>query len=264
MKSRMEKHMEGESIKVPRRSRVSKNNHLYDEINNRIGYEEIVNLDTQTRIDLSSITKGQNREEYQKLKDYQEFMPSKEEKAVEYIEEEKKNYDINSILEDAKKNRIKYDELERKRKLRENDYVTLADKSELEMNKEIKNGVDEKELTDLINTITSHNLLEDIKKAEEEMDNDSEGELLSELMATNANLNIEEGIAKEFVDVSTERKIDDSFYTKSMDLSEQDFELSDEIEKESRTRTKIIIVIVIILVLLFIVGFFILKQKGII
>jgi len=105
-------------------------------------------------------------------------------------------------------------------------------------------------------------LLEDIKKAEEGIE--QEGELLSELIATNIDLKLEEGIASEFTDVSTERKIDDSFYTKSMDLSEHDFELSEEIESDRKTKLKIIIVISIIIIIVLIIIFFILKQKGII
>ena len=42
-------------------------------------------------------------------------------------EQENKVYDINSVLEEARKNRDKFDELERKRKLKENDYVMITD-----------------------------------------------------------------------------------------------------------------------------------------
>ena len=260
MKSRVQRHIENADINIPRSTRVSKNNYLYDEVNSKIGYEEIVNLDTQAKIDLSNLASSQNREEYQKFKDYQEFLLPKQEYKLEYIEEEKKSYDINSILEDAKKNRVKFDELERKRKLRENDYITMADISDKPA--KLSKDVDEKELTDLINTITSHNLLEEIKKVEEESGQDEE--LLSELIATNIDLKLEEGIASEFMEVSTERKIDDSFYTKSMDLSEHDFELSEEIETERKTKIKIIAVISIIVTIALIITFFILKQKGII
>ena len=136
----------------------------------------------------------------------------------------------------------------------------MADISDKQV--KLSKDVDEKELTDLINTITSHNLLEEIKKAEEESGQDED--LLSELIATNIDLKLEEGIAREFMEVSTERKVDDSFYTKSMDLSEHDFELSDEIETERKTKIKIIAVISIIVIIALIITFFILKQKGII
>ena len=72
----------------PKRSRTNKNKHLYDQVNNKIGYEEISNLDTQTRIDLSSLTGVKSsREEYQKTKDYYELFDKKE----TVVERKKKN-----------------------------------------------------------------------------------------------------------------------------------------------------------------------------
>ena len=85
MKSRVQRHIENTDIDVPKSTRVSKNNYLYDEVNSKIGYEEIVNLDTQAKIDLSNLASSQNREEYQKLKDYQEFLSPKQEYKLEYI-----------------------------------------------------------------------------------------------------------------------------------------------------------------------------------
>ena len=199
----------------------------------------------------------------------------KKEEAVD--EEEKKIYDINSVLEDAKRNRTKYDELEKKRKLKENKYATLADTAQLNLGdtesleKASGNDIDEKELTDLINTITSHNLLKDIKDAESSNDEkEDEADLLSDLLATHVDLNLEEGIASEYLakehEENEKEEIDNSFYTKSMDLSEQDFEFSDEIEAERKAKIKVIIIIVVILLLIVVgvVTFLFLKQKGII
>ena len=49
--------------------------------------------------------------------------------------------------------------------------------------------------------------------------------------------------------------MDESFYTKSMDLSEQDFELKDEIEKDRSLKIKIIIVICIIVAIVGAIAF---------
>ena len=259
-------------VEEPKKSRTSKNRYLYDQINSKIGYEEITNLDTQTRIDLSELTGVKtSREEYQKTKDYQELFERKESIVEKEIKEEKdKIYDINSILEEARKNRDKYDELERKRKLKENDYATLADINNKDRYKkeENNNNIDEKELTDLINTITSHNLLKDIQDAAEQ---DDDGDLFSELMATNADISLE-GIADEYTsqkgdsEEDTENKLDDSFYTKSMDLSNQDFEFSEELEAERKTRIKVLIAFLIILILAIagVVAYLILKKEKII
>ena len=57
----------------------------------------------------------------------------------------------------------------------------------------------------------------------------------------------------------------ESFYTRSMDLSEHDFEIRDEIIEESKDKRKILIlVILIILVIIAIVALFILKKINVI
>lgn len=261
MEKRVQRHSNNDEKKVIKKTRTSKNKYLYDEINNKIGYEEITNF-SDGSLDLSVIISKETSEESIKVSRLSKY----EEQTVDEIQnEEEKIYDINSVLEEAKKNRIKYDELEKKRKLKENGYATLADinNKEAYMKNENHNEIDEEELTNLINTITSHNLLNEIKEAEEDS---KEGEILSDLLATNIDLNLEEGIAKEFVeDEKTEKKadMDNSFYTKSMNFSEQDFEFAEELEKDKKLKLKIIVIISLIFIILGVIIFVILKQKGI-
>lgn len=251
-----------------RKSRLSKNEYLYDEINNKIGVEDIVNIDVNSKINLKELTNINNREDYHKVKDYKSLISTDEKKEEIYFEKsEKKIYDINTILADAKKNRAKYDELEKKRKLKENDYVSLAS---LEEKEKYKKDIDEEELTDLINTITSHNLLNDIKKAEKELKDEEEKDLFSELLSDSneAEQNSLEGIAKEFTNYTDKNNadsdIDNSFYTKSLDLSQQDFEFSDELEAERKATLKIVAVVITIILVIAIVAIIILKSKNII
>ena len=265
MERRSQKYEDNNEKSVTRTTRLSKNKYLYDDINYKIGYEEIQNLDTQTRIDLSELTNlnasANTREAYQKTKDFIEHSNDVvETEEVEPVEE--KLYDINAVLEEARKNRVKYDELEKKRKLRENNYATLADVNDKTLELQ-KKEIDEEQLTELINTITSHTLLNDIKEAEKDSKVGDE-EILSDLLATNVDLNLEKGIAEEFTKSNEIAKVDDSFYTRSMDLSDQDFELSEELEHDKKLKLKIIIVVVIIVLILAAVGFVILKKKGII
>ncbi len=263
MERRSQKYEDNNEKSTMRTTRMAKNKYLYDDINYKIGYEEIQNLDTQTRIDLSELTNpnANTREAYQKTKDFIE-QPKKDVEIEEISPIEEKVYDINTVLEEARKNRIKYDELEKKRKLRENNYATLADAND-KPSEASKKEIDEEQLTELINTITSHTLLNDIKEAENgnEVGND---EILSDLLATNVDLNLEKGIAEEFTEKNEIAKVDDSFYTRSMDLSEQDFELSEELENDKKLKIKIIIVVAIIVLILLVVGFVFLKKKGII
>lgn len=256
---------------INRMSRSDRNKYLYEDVNNIIEVDSVSNLDTQTRIDLSKISSyDSNREEYRKIKDYKDLFSKsdKEEKKVQ-PKPSSRSFDINDVLEEAKKNRVKYDELESKRKLRENQYATMADINDKERYE--KNGpssnIDEEELTKLINTITSHSLLDEIKEAEkagETAGAEETEEILSELLATNVDLNLEKGIAEEFTSTNEVSNMDESFYTKSMDLSEQDFELKDEIEKDRSLKIKIIIVICIIVAIVGAIAFVVLKNKGII
>ena len=161
---------------------------------------------------------------------------------------EHKTYDINKVLEEAKELREK-DALEKKRKLHNEKYNILESSEEdLEKFKEEtklrhKPIENEEELEELIHTITSKELREEIDKAESN-DNNS---LLSDLMATNVNEEVLKPIATKIEDskveddtkkldkvkektMSLKDEIDKSFYTKSLDLSEEDFESDDEEE----------------------------------
>ena len=163
MKSRLDRYHENEQTKVIP-SRLSKNRHLYDDLNNKIGFEELTNFDTQTRIELTSLNGARkSRESYQQIKDYTGLIPDELKEEKPQIEPEvEKVFDINSILEAARKNRVEVDELEKKRKLKDEEYNILSDLNKKYLSKE----KDEYEgLEELINTITSKTLVNDIPAA---------------------------------------------------------------------------------------------------
>ena len=102
----------------------------------------------------------------------------------------------------------------------------------------------EEELEELIHTITSKELREEIDKRES---NENTNTLLGDLMATNVNEEVLKPIATKIENskieddskkidkvkektIALKDEIDKSFYTKSLDLSEEDFENDDEIE----------------------------------
>lgn len=264
-------------------SRLSKNKHLYDDLNNKIGFEELVDFNTQTRIELTSIDESKkSRESYQQLKDYQNLISNNDKNQEPIVEkEEERVFDINSILEEARKNRNEIDELERKRKLKSEEYNVLSDLNKKYLSKtNEQHEKDEYEgLEELINTITSKTLATDIKKEEEKEEQD----LLSELVATNVDLRVKE--PKEYEnsnsseiavkiepednddeeDTTEESVVDNSFYTRSMDLSEQDFDF-DEAKERSSSIKKRILIFVVTLILLAIIGvvtYFVLQHFNI-
>ncbi len=285
MKSRLDRYNVDESSekKIQQHSRLSRNKHLYDDLNNKIGFEELVDFNTQTRIELSSLNEPKkSRESYQQLKDYQGLLQNEEEKKEEIVEEEEeKVFDINSILEEARKNRSEIDELEKKRKLKSEEYNVLSDLNKKYLsNKKEEEEKDEYEgLEELINTITSKTLANDIK---EEANKEDKG-LLGDLVATNVELQVNSPSEYEIDsdnkvstvipeeddddddDEQEERTVDNSFYTRSMDLSEQDFEFDEARERSSSIKKRILITVItiILLVIIAVVAYFVLQHFGI-
>ena len=130
-----------------------------------------------------------SRESYQQMKKYQnvETVPRVKKELDDfnflYKGNEKKVYDINSVLEEARKNRKVQDDMEEKRKLKNTSYNILADlnKEELEKYREEKKkrimSDEEQNFHDLVDTIASKTLAGEIDKA-------TSINLLSDLMDT--------------------------------------------------------------------------------
>ena len=237
------------------RSRTEKNKDLYNDLGRLEKYTTLTDVSKIDAVELSAAKKNyRTREGYHSLKDYDMNIEEKPKERKELDEfnflynNEHKTYDINKVLEEAKELREK-DALEKKRKLHNEKYNILESSEEdLEKFKEEtklrhKPIENEEELEELIHTITSKELREEIDKAESN-DNNS---LLSDLMATNVNEEVLKPIATKIEDskveddtkkldkvkektMSLKDEIDKSFYTKSLDLSEEDFESDDEVE----------------------------------
>ena len=255
-------------------SRVKKNKYLYDELNSKIGYEEISVANTDTQIDLSSLNlEKPNREDYQKIKEYKTLL---KDNSVDKVEIEKKEikpkvFDINKVLEEAKKNRREEDELEKKRNLKEEDYNVLSSLNKKYLHKKDFSEKDSDELKELIDTITSKTLVNEIKDEEEK-------ELLSELLATTIDVKLEKELSTAEINSLYENKessvsdenADNSFYTHSMELNKDD--LIDEPEEDNENNDiserknngfKIFTIIIILIILIIVVTYFLLKHFGI-
>ncbi len=255
-------------------SRVKKNKYLYDELNSKIGYEEISVANTDTQIDLSSLNlEKPNREDYQKIKEYKTLL---KDNSVDKVEIEKKEikpkvFDINKVLEEAKKNRKEEDELEKKRNLKEDDYNVLSSLNKKYLHKKDFSEKDSDELKELIDTITSKTLVNEIKDEEEK-------ELLSELLATTIDVKLEKELSTAEINSLYENKessvsdenADNSFYTHSMELNKDD--LIDEPEEDNENNDiserknngfKIFTIIIILIILIIVVTYFLLKHFGI-
>ena len=285
----MERRQEKYSEDTPTRmTRTKRNASLYDEINNNIGYEEVKDFENEKVIDLSSLNvENPKREDYQAVKDYKEILNKDEEKEVveETIKEEpKKEFDINAVLEEAKRNRKADEEKEKKRKLDGEENVLTSLNRKYLHSKEFDEEESE-DLKELINTITSKTLAQDIKDEEEK-------ELLSDLLATTIDIKLEQELSNQDinklydkdeksdkdddddddeVDDKTNKKIENSFFTHSVEISKDDLDLDkddeedeefDNIEDKGGT-VKIILISVVLLALLLIIIYFVLKIFGI-
>ena len=237
------------------RSRTEKNQDLYNDLGRLEKYTTLTDVSKIEAVELNAAKKNyRTREGYHSLKDYDiDIEKPKERKDLDEFNflynDEHKTYDINKVLEEAKELRER-DSLEKKRKLHNEKYNILESSEEdLEKFKEEtklrhKPIENEEKLEELIHTITSKELREEIDKAESN-DNNS---LLSDLMATNVNEEVVKPIATKIEDkkieddtkkldkvkektMSLKDEIDKSFYTKSLDLSEEDF-ISDDEEEE--------------------------------
>lgn len=253
MASRMEKYHSNEE--VTHHSRSIKNEHLYENLYNNKIITEFADVEKENVVNLSTLSKTFNknrRENYQKNKLFSDssvmtLLEEKSENPIQNLEEsslEEKNYNINDILAQAKKNRSIEDSQEEKQRFKTVEYNIISDLSEEKKkeNKEKKKPLskdEEENLEELIHTITSNSLRKKI-----------DDELLGDLLPTEEDESIIspellkdiQEKAETYVPKKTEEEekeditgeMDQSFYTKSMDLSDQDF-VSKEEEEDDRS-----------------------------
>ena len=308
---RMDRYNEENNNKI---SRIDRNKNLYQDFSMNAIYTNITDVTNSNAYEINPNTNNTHttREAYQQLKEFQNVEVPKEKKELEdvnylYQRKENKVYDINSVLENARKNREDKDELDEKRKLKNNAYNILSGKNRKELEKyreERKKRAatpEEEGIRELIDTIASKTLAGEIDK-------ETTVDLLADLMATNV-LDVVDGsgeiekvtttheitkvdgeeveeklkVTTEKVepkeksnalsdtsDITTEASIkeeqkidkvkDPDFYTRSMDLSDKDFEMSDDF-KEDKVPLGLKIVIFILIVIIVGIVAFIIHQK---
>lgn len=248
MSSRMDRY--NNEVEENVSSRVNKNTSLYEDIK-RSGFTRVSNNDNIRVIESSGKTIDIN-----KIKKY--ILENKEEPRVRKIitvpeekvetnnvPEEKKVYDINSVLEKARKSRELDYENERHKKISEQGYNVLNKLKEYEKEEESYEedelNTEERTLVDLINTVTVHkgevNLLEELMSTDKDEEVTSpikEEQEKSSILKEIQSKKLEEEKEKTQELVNLKQKINDidkSFYTNSMSFSKEDFEGFEELEK---------------------------------
>lgn len=284
MRSRMDRYTDIESTNHATTSRQKRNSELYHNVGNNTKYTNFTDVSNINAVSLDDAKrKYRTREGYQTIKEYGNIERSpKAKKELDefnylYQDHENRVYDINSVIAQAKENRKEKDALEEKRKLKNTNYNILANLNPEELEKyraekSKRNKPDEKELRGLIDTITSKTLAGEISK-------EASVDLLSDLMATSVQDKITPDekldLSKEILDKDSMKKVeqakeettkkdelkdmDESFYTKSMDLSDKDFEFDDLEEKKVPLVIKILLILILI-ALLAVGAYFIYKS----
>lgn len=274
------------------KSRSNKNEELYKEVSSNIIYANLTDVSQTNAYDITDRKREitSSREDYHKLKEYSNVLEETQEKKKleEYNKlnsnNDNKVYDINSIIEETRKNRKAKEE---KNKKISDEYNILSEENTKELEKyrkEKKERIippDEKELREITDTILSKTLAGDISK-------ETGIDLLGDLMATQAldKVEAQEDTSKEDLSFIAESKhktiapetitnsestelnqeelkkalkenkktkpdYDTDFYTRSMDLKEQDLLLDDDDDEDTGLPVwlKIILSIIIIAII---------------
>lgn len=265
MNSRMDKYYNSTKT-VGKRSQ--KNAELYKQVSKQsiedfnVSSNATVLSDNGTSIDLG-ILKDMLDEKYKEPKAPKRSLDLEFEEEAEDVKlDETKEYDINAILEKARENKtVDYDK-ERLKKIRDTQYDILKslDLTKKETEEETKPTEEEEKLMTLINTIT----LNEANSKKEEGDADPL-DLFKDLKGSE-NTQVIEGLKEDVQKkINTdknkiketkeeENQIDNSFYTKSLNLSKSDFEDFKDLEDEVKSNKVLVTILTIIIIIAFIAG----------
>lgn len=259
MKTRMEKY---HNLNTDTKKRTRINESLYREIYEDIDYtniEGVAPIEKTNEIDIMKI-KDLLKSHIESNDNVSRQIVKKSEpvKIVTREPEEEKVYDIRDILTKAKDEREPDDE---PRSLKNTQYDILKGLNI----KKYEEDIDDKELKDLINTITNTSLLNKLGDKELSLN------MLSELQSLNntsiSDLSSVRNLLEETNKVTKEElkeEIDKSFYTSSLNFKNEDFDELKDINvslKRSNTLIKVVLTILflIIIVIAVFVGYTLLK-----
>ncbi len=152
MKSRLDKYENNKNI-----SRVSKNQNLYDDIYSNTNYTNMVVIDDSNEIDISKIKEIIDKEKKQtKRIERNNFNMEEYDNLKISNTEEKKSYDINEVLKEAKNQRDIIEEANEKRKIQNYKFRENLDEELSKTRKVYENLIkEEKELLNIMNTLTN-------------------------------------------------------------------------------------------------------------
>lgn len=236
MKSRLNKYDNNEKL-----SRVQKNQNLYDDMYENTNYSNMVVIDDSNEIDISKIKEIIDSEKNNPKKtrsnsfnkeEYDSIVPKKA--------EEKKTYDINEVLKEAKERRNIIEEAKEKSKFQNYKFNDNLEEELSKTRKVYENLIkEEKELLNLMNTMTNMSSVDIANDMFQDLTNNND---LTEVLEEKPDVDI-----KQIDEDSTE------YSTDTFMFNTKDFEGLDSL-KENIKKTNIFIKILIVIVIIAIIG----------
>ena len=232
-------------------SRTSKNKNLYNTMYSFQRYsnvEGVASMDNSNEVDINKVRAMlESRENPQKSNQYRRLSREvTEDLSVEKnrYDEDEHNYDINDVLNSAKKNK----EPDHKERVLNNTNYDILKKLNLQ-SKSVKEDISkEEDLKELIETISNTSMLN--KNQNEDIN------MFSDLVSDDTKVGDVKDIT-EFID-KKEKTMDDSFFTHSVKLKKADFVGS---TKKGGFFKKFLIVLFVLLIIGAIVVFVLYKLK---
>lgn len=262
MKSRMDRYYHSQSGETT--SRISKNKSFYDrnyngdyDFKSYSNVEGVADINRDNQIDLKKLQNLLKKREEERQSEIPHLVKRNVvERNVEF--EEEKNHDINEVLSQAKTE--KKDDY-KTRNLSDTSYNVLRNININKVNEE------DKELQDLINTITSTKFLNKLD------DKDLSLDMLNLKSDNNTNIVNSEDVKEAIKNQSSSyenktdenlSEIDKSFYTSSLGFTSDDFEQLRDIKDSIKTNNKLIKFLVFVLIIAIIAGivFLIYNLRG--
>ena len=241
--------------------RTKRNEHLYARVEAPLEYssvEGVARIDNTNSVDINKIKELLLREEEPKKKHHskmekQETLEDTSE-LVTFNQLEDKNYDIRDILNKAKDEKEEDDD-DKYRNLQNTGYDILKN---IKVQKK-PTEISDQELNHVGDTTLSLSMLDNLQ--------DNEEEEITETMSSKTIRDLlNEETSKEEDDddddFEEQRTLDNSFFTSSLNFSEEDFnELSDELDEPKKKENLIVkVLIFIIMVVLTTVAIFVLAN----
>ena len=263
MPSRLNRYYETEN-----NSRTEKNSHLYSDIYSGNNYDNLVgvrSLDKTNEINLEKVRQMiKDRETYQKQKEYLKIAKKETTYDIPTINnrdlEEEAKYDINDFLQKAKENKREDAE---SMFLKSKKYDYLLDSRIYNNKKGIEEKLEEHEekINTILNTITKGLDLNKMSTSDLSLD------LLSDLKSNTMvgkemnHLNNISGTKQKAEDID----MDKSFYTSSINISDNDFEVASQIiekPKKEKIGLKILITAVLLIITILVIYLIFINISG--